>query len=164
MAQSTTRWVKLAIGVAALPALLGGCTAIQDRRGYIADSALTGSIQPGTDNRRSVEGALGQPTFASQFGQPTWYYVTSTTSHRPFGRPQISEHRVLKVSFDPSGNVAAVDQTGLELVRSINPDNDQTQTLGRDRSFLQDLFGNIGAVGGGGPGGAAPSGPGPNGS
>ena len=67
--------------------------------------------------------------------------------------------------FDPEGNVAAVDRAGMEKVAHISPDGKVTPTLGRDRSFLEDLFGNIGAVGapGMGSGGAAP-GSGPNGS
>ena len=40
----------------------------------------------------------------------------------------------------------------------ISPDGDETPTLGRERTFLQDLFGNIGQVGAAGAG--APGGPG----
>jgi hypothetical protein len=40
-----------------------------------------------------------------------------------------------------------VQRTGVELAVNINPDNRETPTLGRNRSLLQELFGNIGAVG-----------------
>ena len=152
--------LKLAIVAVAVPAVLGGCTSIRDRRGYVVDQALTGAIQPGLDNRQSVEGTLGQPSFASQFGDPVWYYVSSTTEQRVFGQPHIKEHSVLKIAFDSAGNVSSVTTAGMDDVRDINPDGDATPTLGRDRGFLEDLFGNIGAVG---AGGAGPAG-GPNGS
>lgn len=152
---------KLALAAAVALPLLAGCTSIKDRRGYIRDLALTDAITPGLDNRQSVEGTLGHPSFASQFGDPVWYYVTSTTEQRIFGQPQIEAHTVMKVAFDAAGNVTSVNTAGIDDVRDINPDGDKTPTLGRERSFLQDLFGNIGAVGaagaGGGPGG------GPNG-
>ncbi|WP_299309081.1 outer membrane protein assembly factor BamE [uncultured Croceicoccus sp.] len=138
------------------PAMLGGCTAIRDRRGYVGDVALTQSIQPGIDNARSVEGTLGRPSFTSQFGDNTWYYVTSAQQREIFGGSHIVEHRVLRVRFDPSGNVLGVDNTGMDLVRDINPDNKTTPTLGRDRGFFEDLFGNIGSVGAGGLPGAGP--------
>lgn len=158
---------KIVVAALVLPAMLGGCTAIRDRRGYVQDSVLTNAITPGIDNRESVTGTLGQPSFASQFGAPTWYYVSSTTEQRVFGQPKIEAHEVLKVSFDGAGNVTAVSKAGMDDVRDINPDGDKTPTLGRDRGFFQDLFGNIGAVGaagaGGGPGGPGPGG-GPNGS
>ena len=45
------------------------------------------------------------------------------------------------------------------------PTATETPTLGRERSFLEDLFGNIGAVGAPGTGGGAPAAAGgPNGS
>ena len=46
----------------------------------------------------------------------------------------------------------AVDQSGMEKVVRIDPDSDKTPTLGRNRGFLQDLFGNIGRSAPGGAG------------
>ncbi|WP_417323324.1 outer membrane protein assembly factor BamE [Erythrobacter aureus] len=141
-----------AIGAAAIAA--SGCTAIREPRGYIIDATLLQTVQPGIDNQRSVEGTLGRPTFASQYGQPTWYYVSSTTGRKPFVRPRIREHSVLAVKFDEAGNVVSAEQTGIDKVVYLSPDGDETPTLGRERTFLEDLFGNIGAVGA--PGAAGP--------
>ena len=139
---------------------VSGCTTIKETRGYIVEPVLVQSIQPGIDNLQSVEGTLGRPTFTSQFGQTTWYYVSSTTARKPFVRPKIREHSVLAVKFDDAGNVVATDKSGLDQVTYLSPDGAETPTLGRERGFLEDLFGNIGAVGapgaggpGGGPGG-----------
>ncbi len=149
--------VGLVLGVAAL---LPACTAIRESRGYITDPLLVDVVQPGLDNQRSVEGAMGRPTFISQFGQPTWYYVSSVTGQRPFSRPKIRQHSVLAVRFDEAGNVVAVDRSGSDQVVYLDPDGDKTPTLGRERGFLEDLFGNIGQVGGAGlPGGGGPGGP-----
>lgn len=155
-------WGRKLLTGAALAAVLGalaGCAAIQDHRGYLADNLLYNGIRAGIDNQRSVEGTLGRPTFTSQFGEPVWYYVSSTTGQRPFGQPRIREQSVLAIRFDAAGNVASVDRSGIERVVYLSPDSDETPTLGRERGFLEDLFGNIGAVGAAGP---APQG-GPNG-
>ena len=48
--------------------------------------------------------------------------------------------------FDAAGNVASVGQTGKETVVAINPVNDKTPTLGRKRSFFDELFGHIGVL------------------
>jgi outer membrane protein assembly factor BamE (lipoprotein component of BamABCDE complex) len=150
-----------------LAVFAGGCASIHDHRGYLIDTALVDSVQPHIDNRISVERTLGRPTWVSQFGTQDWYYVSVDTKQIAFRRPHSYQQTVLRVRFDPQGNVAAVDRAGMEKVARINPDGKETPTLGRDRSFLEDLFGNIGAVGapgmsgtggGGGPGG------GPNGS
>lgn len=145
------------IGAAlAIAALAAGCTSIAGRSGFIADEVLIQSVQPGIDNRLSVERTLGRPTFASQFGEPVWYYVASTTGQKPFTTPKIEEHTVLAIRFDEAGNVTSADRTGMERVARISPDGSKTPTLGRERGFLEDLFGNIGQVGAAGMGGAGP--------
>jgi len=149
---------KIAVLAGALAAL-GACSSIRETRGYVTDNVLLRSIKPGLDNQRSVEGTLGRPTFSSQYGEPTWYYVSSVTGRKPFVRPKIRTHGVLAVKFDDSGNVIAVERSGVDKVVYLRPEGDKTPTLGRERGFLQDLFGNIGAVGAGGPGGAGPGGP-----
>jgi outer membrane protein assembly factor BamE (lipoprotein component of BamABCDE complex) len=133
--------------VLALGLLAASCSSIVGHKGYLADEVVLRSVQPGVDNRTSVERTLGQPSYKSQFGEPVWYYISSTTSQRPFTTPRISEHMVLAVRFDDAGNVISADRTGLEQVARIHPEDDATPTLGRERSFLQDLFGNIGQVG-----------------
>lgn len=139
-------------------ALVSGCSSVVEHRGYIADPVLFQSVHAGIDNRQSVEGTLGRPTFTSQFGPPVWYYVTSITKQKPFTSPRITGHTVLAVKFDPAGNVLSTEQSGIERVVRIKPDSDRTPTLGRERSILEDLFGNIGQVGAGGLGGNGPSG------
>lgn len=136
-------------------ALAGGCSSISNHRGYIVDQVLTASVQPGLDNQESVRGTLGRPTLTSQFGDPVWYYISSRTEQAPFTTPDIEEHTVLAVHFDQAGIVSSVDRSGMERVVNIDPDGDETPTLGRERGFLQDLFGNIGTVGAPGAGGAS---------
>jgi outer membrane protein assembly factor BamE (lipoprotein component of BamABCDE complex) len=157
---------RLMVGGAVLVAL-AGCSSIRDHRGYLVDTALVDSVQPGVDNKVSVEKTLGRPTFVSQFGDPAWYYVSVDTKQPPFARPRTTGELVLRVTFDQAGNVSKLERRGMEHVVRLNPDGHTTPTLGRDRSFFEDLFGNIGAVGAGGMGGAGRgdnTGGGPNGS
>lgn len=156
---------RLVMGGAVLAAL-AGCTSIRDHRGYLVDAALVDSVQPGVDNKASVERTLGRPTFVSQFGDPAWYYVSVDTKQPPFARPRTTGELVLRVTFDQAGNVRALERRGMERVVRLDPDGHKTPTLGRDRSFFEDLFGNIGAVGAAGMGGrnGDNTGGGPNGS
>ena len=145
-----TGWMR--IGTVLGAAMLAtGCVSIAGHRGYLADEVLMQSVQPGVDNRQSVERTLGRPSFVAQFGEPVWYYVASTTGQQPFRKPTINEHTVLAVHFDEAQNVIGVERSGMEQVARINPENDETPTLGRNRSFFEDLFGNIGQVGAGAP-------------
>ena len=129
--------------------LLAGCQGIHDHRGAVIDRELAAAIQPGVDNKQSVEKTLGRPTFTGQFDQNDWYYVSRDTKTVAFREPGVLDQTVLRVRFDRAGNVVSVDRTGKELVASINPANARTPTLGRKRSFFDELFGNIGMVGSG---------------
>ena len=124
--------IGVVLGVAALA---GGCSSIVGHKGYLADEVILQSVQPGVDNRTSVERTLGQPSFKSQFGDPVWYYVSSTTTQRPFTVPRISEHTVLAVRFDPAGNVLSAERSGLEQVARIRSD-DRLHVV-RERAVLE---------------------------
>ncbi|MBB4860694.1 outer membrane protein assembly factor BamE (lipoprotein component of BamABCDE complex) [Novosphingobium chloroacetimidivorans] len=153
----------LSVASLGLVAAASGCTSITDHRGYIIDQALVDAVQPGVDNRQSVEKTLGRPTFTSQFGPQDWYYISQNVKTPPFRRPRTSDQVIYRLRFDAAGNVAAIDKRGMEKVARLNPEGDKTPTLGRNRGLLEDLFGNVGTVGAGGGGAGAPSG-GPNGS
>lgn len=139
--------------VATLAIAMAGCTSIRQSRGYVVDGLLIDAIQPGIDNQRSVEMTLGRPSFTSQYGTPTWYYVSSVTGQRALSSPKIQSHSVLAVQFDAAGKVVNTDRSGIDRVATLSPDGDETPTLGRERGFLEDLFGNIGTVGAPGAGG-----------
>jgi len=142
--------MKSVIGKAAIAvlgaALLGGCTGIYDHRGAVIDRELATAIQVGVDNKDSVAKTLGRPTFTSQFNENDWYYVSRDTKTVAFRNPGVIDQTVLRVRFDQAGNVVAVNQTGKELIASINPEKYRTPTLGRKRSFFDELFGNIGSI------------------
>ena len=147
---------RIAVTGLALGLLLAsaGCAKLREHRGYILDETLAGAIQPGVDNRDSVAGTLGRPTFVGQFDQRDWYYVSRNTRQLAFSTPKPTAQSMLHIRFDDQGNVTAVDRSGLEKIVSITPDADKTPTLGRQRGFFRELFGNIGTVGAAGMGGA----------
>ena len=127
-------------------ALLSACAGTREHRGQVLDKELASGIQVGVDNKDSVTRTLGRPTFTGQFNPNDWYYVARDTATLAFRLPRVTDQTVLKVSFDQAGNVAAVNQTGKELIASINPSGDKTPTLGRKQSFFEELFGNIGTI------------------
>lgn len=147
------------MGLMAASLALGACASIKDHRGYIVDAALVNSVLPGVDNRVSVERALGRPSYVSEFGRKDWFYISTNTRQAPFRRARANEQLAVRVVFDEQGKVVSVDRTGMDQVVKIDPDGHKTPTLGKNRTFIEDLFGNIGQVGapgagtGGGPGG-----------
>ena len=137
---------------------LSGCTQLRAHQGYIVDQTLLDSVAVGIDNKQSVQATMGRPTFAGQFNDNVWYYLSRNTRQLAFASPRPVEQLLVRVRFDALGQVTAVDRTGVETVVRISPEGDSTPTLGRERSFFEDIFGNIGTVGvpgaGGAPGGS----------
>ena len=133
--------------------LAAGCTPLRSHQGYIVDADLVNAIQPGVDNRQSVLATLGTPSFASQFNQGDWYYVSRDSRNFAFNPPKPQDQLTVQISFDQSGNVSAIRRSGVEQVVSLKPYGKTTPTLGRERGFFAELFGNIGAVGAPGMGG-----------
>lgn len=146
--------------IAMLTALSGvvilaqGCTQLRGHQGYIGDAVLLSSVQPGVDNKDSVQASLGRPTFTGQFGDSDWYYYARDTKQLAFNNPTPTDQYVLHVKFDESGNVLSSTRSGMENIARLSPESDKTPTLGRNSNFFTELFGNIGSVGAGtAPGG-----------
>jgi outer membrane protein assembly factor BamE (lipoprotein component of BamABCDE complex) len=128
-------------------ALLAGCAGVRAHKGAVVDPQLASAIQPGIDNKASVEKTLGRPSFTGQFTPNDWYYVSRDTNQFAFRNPRVAKQTVYRVRFDPAGNVAAVDLTGKDAIGAVDPSHRKTPTLGRQKSFFDELFGNIGTVG-----------------
>ena len=134
-------------------ALIAGCATNRVHKGAVLDPQLVSSIHPGVDNKASVQKLLGGPTFAGEFTPNDWYYVSRDARQIAFRNPHVMNQTVLHIRFDAKGNVLSVDRTGKELVMNVDPTGRITPTLGRKKSFFDELFGNIGTVGSGGLGG-----------
>jgi outer membrane protein assembly factor BamE (lipoprotein component of BamABCDE complex) len=146
--------------IAASALLASGCATQRAHKGTVIDQQMVSSIQPGVDNKASVEKLLGRPSFTGEFTPNEWYYVSRDTTQFGFRNPRATKVAVLRVRFDEKGNVIGIDRTGKELVMNVDPNKRQTPTLGQKKSFFEELFGNIGSVSSGGiPGAGGPNGP-----
>ena len=137
--------LKLTIIAAAV--LLSGCAQFRQHKGVVLDSQMVSAVQPGVDNKDSVEKVLGRPSFVGQFTPNDWYYVSRDVNQVAFRNAHVVKQTVMIVRFDAKGNVTKVDRTGKELVMNVRPTGRMTPTLGRKRTFFEELFGNIGSVG-----------------
>ena len=137
------RYLVSVIGVALA---LSACAGSRDHKGFVLDATLTDAIQVGVDNKESVTRTIGRPTFTSQFDPNEWYYLSRNTAQLAFRDPKVTEQTVVRIRFDQAGNVASVEKTGKEQIAKVEPSDDKTPTLGRKRSFFEELFGNIGTI------------------
>ena len=142
-----SRLARVAAAVTGV-ALLGACSSIgiKEHKGYVLDKELASTVQVGVDNMESVAKTLGRPSFTGQFDANDWYYVSRDTRSVAFRSQKVLDQDVVHIRFDAAGNVASVNTTDETLVANIDPVGDKTPTLGRQRSFFDELFGNIGVL------------------
>lgn len=130
---------------------LGGCSATKYVRGYTPDEKLVKSIRPQVDTHDSVQSMLGSPTTVATFDNDNWYYFSKKSERLAFFKEDITEIDIIAVTFDDEGYVTAVNRYSLDDLNRFDPVSDKTKTQGRELSFIQELFSNIGRFGAGGP-------------
>jgi len=140
MAASIRRGTIATLGLVAL----AGCAQVPDHKGYIVDTTLINTVQPGVDNKDSVAKTLGRPTFESEWdGGNTWYYLARDTRSLAFSTPNPVSQTLLAIRFAGSGDVSSVQRTGVETVRDVKLYGRKTPVLGSHHTFFSELFGNI---------------------
>lgn len=144
----------LVIGLTIL--VLGGCASRKFVRGYMADEKMVSSIRAQVDTHDSVKEMLGSPSSVATFDDDNWYYYSKKSESLAFFREDITELNIIAVRFDTDGYVTAVDRYTLDDHNNIDPVGKTTRTHGRELSFIQELFGNIGRFGAGGPSNVQP--------
>jgi len=133
--------MAVALGVAA-----SGCSGIVDKRGYVRDEAAFGSVEVGVDNKESVYQRLGSPSTMASISDNTWYYISSHEKRVAFFAPEVTDREITAIEFDENEMVKEVNNYGLEDGRVVAYDDDKTPTRGKELSFLEQMFGNIGRL------------------
>ncbi|MEO0762350.1 MAG: outer membrane protein assembly factor BamE, partial [Pseudomonadota bacterium] len=80
------------------------------------------------------------------FTEDGWYYVSSTVERRAFYAPEITDRRIIAVSFDERDRVTAVDKFALADGQYVDLETRTTPTFGRQLTVLQQILGNIGSL------------------
>ncbi|MBT5073978.1 MAG: outer membrane protein assembly factor BamE [Kordiimonadaceae bacterium] len=134
-------------------AVLSGCAAVKESRGYIPDQKLIDAIRVEVDSKESVETMLGNPTMKATFDDLNWYYHSKKTERWAFLKEKVTEMDILAITFDDQNYVSNIRHYNVKDNKVIDPVSKRTVTHGKDLNFFAELFGNVGRFGaaGGGP-------------
>lgn len=116
-------------------------------RGNLVDNEELRQLTVGVSSRDDVQAVLGSPTTTGTFEENEWFYIGAITRQRPARTAAIEEQRTVVVRFNDAGIVQEIRVLGPEDGRDVRVVQRVTPTPGNERSFLQQLFGNIGRVG-----------------
>jgi len=140
-----------ALALAAL--LLLGCTPVVNQRGYLPDPVAEASITVGTDTKTTVQQKLGDPSTKATFNSDAWYYISSVQRQVAFFDAETVKRTILAIYFDKDGKVTSMKHYGLKDGHVVAFETRTTPTLGREITFLQELFSATPGVPLGAPGG-----------
>ena len=131
---------------------LAACAPIKDVRGYVPDDEKVATVSLGDDTRDTVQTKLGTPSSTATFGDPTWYYISTEQERYAFFKPDVTKRQILAIQFADNGKVNDIRKYGIEDGQVIALVDRETPSRGKEMTFLQQLFGNMGASPAGAPG------------
>jgi len=132
--------------------VLMGCTPIVSQRGYQPDPDGEAGVMVGADTKTTIETKLGDPSVQATFTNDAWYYVSSIEKQVAFFTPTIESRRILAIYFDKDGKVTDMKHYSLADGHIVAFESRTTPSLGRELTFLQQLFNATPGVPGGGMG------------
>ena len=101
-------------------------------------------ITPGVDTRGSVLRQLGQPASTGLIDGERWYYVATVMERETYHARRIVDRQIIAVAFDDVGVVTAVQNLDMNDSMDVALRVETTPTYGRELTFAQQMFGNIG--------------------
>ena len=141
---SARRVRSMVFGCVLAASLLAGCAPIVHQQGHIRDAEVLAQIKPGEQSRQEVASLLGTPSAMGTFDDRRWYYISRRTETEAFYTPELVDQGVTVITFDENGVVAEVTSLSLAEARAIEPVEEESPTHGRELSFFEQIFGNIG--------------------
>ena len=141
---SALRSARRLFCVCVFSALVGSCGPIYQNHGYVPAQEDLDLIAVGIDTRASVEETLGSGGAGSVRQDDAIYFVRSRLKTVAMLEPQVIERTVVAISFDNNGVVENIETFGLEDGQIVPLARRVTDTTVQGRSFLRQLFGNIG--------------------
>ncbi len=135
----------LIFAAAGLAAAATACSPVVRTHGYVAVAGGDQPVEVMVDTRESVLERMGSPSTTGVF-EDTWYYITSVREDFAYLRPLITDRRILAIRFDEDDRVAEVEELGLEYTNDVRLVSRTTPTRGRTLSFMEQLFGSVGAL------------------
>ena len=134
---------------ALIPALLlaclaGACTTTVAQRGELLDQDALNEIKPGVTTKDDITRTLGSPSTIASFDPNVWYYIGARTEQTGMFDPEITDQKVVMITFDPTGTVKDVSTRSKDDARDVAMIQRTTPATGREFSIIEQLLGNFG--------------------
>lgn len=149
--------------------LLGACSVVEmptRQRGHRVEADVLKELVPGTSTKADVVALLGSPSKRATFDDDTWLYISSVTRLQIARKPGLEDQEVTVLNFTPQGTLKEITRLNQDDALPVQVVDRETPSPGNERTFLQQLFGNVARLNagiplGGGGGGRSTAGSAP---
>lgn len=144
----------LVLSVATLAA--SACAPVIHNHGYVFEDEKLALLSRGATSADQVKQILGTPTTISVIKTQSYFYIYSRFETFTYKKPEEVDRKVLAIYFDEENKIKDYAHYGLDKGNIVAFVERETPTSGKELTFLQQIFGNIGrfdSVSAGGPGG-----------
>jgi outer membrane protein assembly factor BamE (lipoprotein component of BamABCDE complex) len=142
--QTVSLKLRFASAIVGLTVGLSACAPMVDQRGYVPDPEKLSTLRAGIDNKLSVTSRLGSPSSMATFDASTWYYISSEQAQFAFFKARTTKREIVQIHFDIDNLVDEVTYYDLADGQQINFVERETPTRGKELTFLEQIFGNVG--------------------
>ncbi len=135
-------------GIVFGPFALAGCDNIVDQRGFAPTPGSVEKLEIGSQSRDDVVRLIGSPSSVGTFNPNVWYYISQKQEQFAFLRPEITEQKVMQLSFNESGRLTAIKNYDQKDGEDITMVSRITPTAGKELTVLEQILGNVGRFSG----------------
>lgn len=147
MKQKNTNKIRSIFAIALLGSsfMLSACGTVIDQHGYVAQAGAIDDITIGMPERE-VKDILGSPSVSTRANGLSYYYIGSKQDRYSITGVKENERQVVAVHFNGNKRVNKIAHYGLQDGIVIDFISQTTPTYKKDLSFIQELFGGVGAT------------------
>ena len=136
-------WLRGAATGLVMSGLLA-CAPVIDNRGYVFDESLLPQLVVGATSEADIISIMGSPSTVSTLNDGAYYYISSRFITEAYRAPRETERRVLAIFLDEDKKIRDLGFYTLEDGNIVTIVARTTETQGRELTFLQQIFGNLG--------------------
>ena len=136
--------MKIQLILIALFFFLTACGGQYRNHGYMPMKVDVDALVVGVDTREAIIEEIGAPSIGGVVTDEAIYYVRSRMHHRGYMQPKEIRREVLVLSFGENQILSNVERFGIKQGKLVRLEHRVTQTLGGDRTILQEIITSIG--------------------
>jgi len=130
--------------ILALFIVLSACVKNTNLVGYTFKNEKIEQVKVGKTPKTVVRMILGSPSVESNYGEDTWYYISTEYEAMAFFKPKIKNQKILAVVFNKNDRVKSIDEYSADDANDIALVKEFTETKGHNDGLLGQLLGNVG--------------------